>query len=132
MAKGSGAEPAAHPITLRAHWMCTHTQTQALPAAAQRGADTPRSRRGGTAGARTVPRDVVAALTPLLRPHSHFRGHVRGGRAGGRLRGSASGRRRRRGGGEVEEGARRAKEGEKRLPGEGQEGLKAVRRFSAG
>ncbi|XP_074388727.1 uncharacterized protein LOC113459943 [Zonotrichia albicollis] len=35
-------------------------------------------RRGGTAGARTSPRDAVAAHTPPLRPHSHFRGHVRG------------------------------------------------------
>lgn len=38
-------------------------------------------RRGGTAGARTFPRDAVVAHMPLLRLHSHFRGHVRGGRA---------------------------------------------------
>lgn len=38
------------------------------------------SLRGGTAGARTFPRDVVAAHT--LRLHSHFRGQAGGGRAG--------------------------------------------------
>lgn len=151
MAKRSAAELPAHPITVRAHRRA-RTRTRAAGGGAARrghphippgghgwsltpaGASQPGWSPAAPAGARTLLRDVVAAHTPLLMLHSHFRGHVRGadGEPGGRLRGPASGCRWRRGGREVGEEARRAKEDGKRLARFEQQGLTAVRRFSAG